>query len=208
MSITIPENWKISEDEKRTISLTRAVELKNRISDYQDMKDAIKTGFDMQENINLNKERLLNYFNANEDNWRDWRWQIAHRIDDVSALAALFHFNEDQCDQIKKVGARYRWSISPYFASLIDPNAVHDPVMHQAIPSIEELDESGYDDPMAEEFTSPAPCVGKIPIMPEYVLGSEDNSLVLRNWEGRELHVPIAPKQPAEVHVKGGIINA
>lgn len=159
MSVTIPENWKISEEEKRAISLTRAAELKSRISDYQEMKDAVKTGFEMQEIIKINKERLLSYFNATEDNWRDWRWQMAHRIDDVSTLSELFHFNEEQCAQIKKVGIHYRWSVSPYFTSLIDPDAVNDPVMRQAIPSIEELDESGYDDPMAEEFTSPAPCV-------------------------------------------------
>ncbi len=159
MGVNVLDYWKFSEKEKRAIALNRAADLKRRIADYLKKKGAIRTGFDMQKTIKLNKNRLLTNFQADEENWNDWKWQMAHRIDDVNTLAKLFYFNEEQCAQIKKVGMRYRWAISPYFASLMEPNAADDPITRQSVPSVAEMDEAGYDDPMGEEFTSPAPCI-------------------------------------------------
>jgi glutamate 2,3-aminomutase len=43
---------------------------------------------------------------------------------------------------------------------LVDPAVKNDPVKLQSIPSIKEyLDHGGYEDPMAEEYTSPTPAV-------------------------------------------------
>ncbi len=159
MSAFISEKWPFDDTEKKHISITRAASLKSEISDYQENKKSINTGFDLQAAVSQNKERLLTLLKATEDDWQNWKWQLAHRIKDTETLAALLGLNEQQCAEINKVGVRYRWSISPYFASLIIPNEPNDPVMRQAVPTIDELDESGYDDPMAEEYTSPAPCI-------------------------------------------------
>lgn len=145
--------------EKRAISLSRAQELKTRITDYQLDKSSIKTGFDLQDKIRSNKDRLLKLLSAAEEDWHDWKWQLANRINDIGTLTKVLKLNPKKCEEIRKVGIHYRWSISPYFASLIMVDSPNDPVMRQAIPSIEELDESGYDDPMAEEYTSPVPSV-------------------------------------------------
>ncbi len=147
---------------KRATALMRALELKEKINDYLEQKDLIKTGFDVQENIGSNKERILKYFHATEKDWQDWHWQMSRRINDVAALEVLFGFDQKKCVQVKTVGMRYRWAISPYYASLMDTitaATVDDPIMLQSVPSIEEMDEAGFEDPMAEEFTSPAPCI-------------------------------------------------
>ncbi|MCL5056525.1 MAG: glutamate 2,3-aminomutase [Actinobacteria bacterium] len=159
MSIGAHERLNLSEEEKRTIALTRAAELRKRISDYTDKKDSIETGFDLQDNISKNRESLLRYFSATEEEWNDWRWQMSHRITGADMLKEIFPFSGGRCEEIKMVGARYRWAISPYYASLMDPGQDSDPIMLQSVPSVEELDETGYSDPMAEEFTSPAPCI-------------------------------------------------
>jgi glutamate 2,3-aminomutase len=159
MSIPVIENYSFSEEEKRAIAIHRAMELKKKISDYLERKDDIKTGFDMRDAIEANKERILFHFKATVKNWNDWRWQMVNRISDVDALRLLYGLDEERLSEIKKVGMRYRWAISPYFASLIEPGKSNDPIMAQCVPSIEEMDEAGYDDPMAEELTSPAPCV-------------------------------------------------
>jgi glutamate 2,3-aminomutase len=159
MSVPVIEKCQFSGEEKRVIALRRSAELKKKISDYLEMKDTIKTGFDLQEIININRERLLIHFNSTEENWNDWRWQMSHRISDATTLARLFCLSEERRDHIRRVGMRYRWAISPYFASLMEPGAAGDPLMLQSVPSVEELDEAGYEDPMAEEFTSPAPCI-------------------------------------------------
>ena len=158
-SMPLIENFEFSNEEKQAIALKRADDLKKRINDYLERKDQIKTGFDMQEMIHSNKERQLVHFNASEENWHDWRWQMANRIKDVFTLTRLFGFNEEQCAHIRNVGMRYRWAISPYYASLMEGDCNDDPIRMQSVPSIDEMDTTGYVDPMAEEFTSPAPCV-------------------------------------------------
>lgn len=159
MSVQVSKNWPLSKEEKRAISLSRATQLKNAIRDYQRDKPLIKTGFDLQESIQANKARLLSLLDATEEDWQDWRWQMANRISDTETLAQVLDLDPRKCAEIDQVGNRYRWAISPYFASLIQAGNPDDPVMRQAVPSLEELDDSGYDDPMAEEFTSPAPCI-------------------------------------------------
>ncbi|MDO7205120.1 4Fe-4S cluster-binding domain-containing protein [Paraclostridium bifermentans] len=53
--------------------------------------------------------------------------------------------------------SKFRWAISPYYLSLIDPSDPYDATKLMSIPSSVELDESISDlDPMGEEFTNPA----------------------------------------------------
>lgn len=146
-------------EKKRLIAEKRAAELKNRISEYLQLKDLMKTGFDVQEITELNKQKMLRFFAAAEKDWQNWQWQLAHRISDSSTLSELFPFSKMRCSQVKRVGIYYRWAVSPYFASLINAADPGDPIALQSIPSLEEMDESGVTDPMAEEFTSPAPCI-------------------------------------------------
>lgn len=148
-----------SEEERRAIALRRAGELKKRIGKYLDQKDSIKTGFDFEETAVMRREKILSYFNAGESQWQDWTWHMTHRINDAITLAGLLGFDEGRCVQVRRVGMRYRWSISPYYASLMDPADPGDPIVLQSVPSIDEMDDSGCSDPMAEEFTSPAPCI-------------------------------------------------
>lgn len=159
MSIPVSERLKFGDEEKRTIALTRAAELKKKINDYLEKKDTIKTGFELQDIVRVNKERLLIHYSATEKDWNDWRWQMSHRINDATTLARLFCLSGEQRSQVRKVGLRYRWAISPYYAALMVSAGDGDPISLQAVPSIEEMDESGHADPMAEEFTSPAPCI-------------------------------------------------
>lgn len=159
MLMEIKKHRSFSDEEKRDIALGRADELKKKISDYLEKKKTIKTGFEMHERLKSNKEKMLAYFNGTEEDWNNWRWQMSHRINDASVLSQLLGLDEQRLVGIEKVGQQCRWAISPYYASLMRPNSLKDPIMRQSVPTIEELDEIGYDDPMAEEFTSPAPCI-------------------------------------------------
>ncbi len=149
------------EDEKKALSIKRAMELKEKTTEYLAVKDTIKTGFDfdLQESASRNRNRMLARFNATLEEWNDWRWQMSRRINDTITLAELFGLPGDRCAAISRVGMRYRWAISPYYASLMDTGDPDDPIMAQSVPSAGEMDESGHADPMAEECTSPAPCI-------------------------------------------------
>jgi len=159
MSMEIKKHRRFSDEEKRAISLERAGELKKRISDYTEKKKTIKSGIELDEMIKSNKERMLAYFNAKEEDWVSWKWQMSHRIRDPKVLSKVLGIGDERLAGVEKVGLEYRWAVSPYYASLIRPNSLADPIMRQSVPRIEELDETGYDDPMSEEFTSPAPCI-------------------------------------------------
>ncbi|WP_330381838.1 hypothetical protein [Defluviitalea phaphyphila] len=145
----------MEQKEKRIISLKRAEELKKRIEDYTREKEYIKTGFKNEEIIQENKNRIMEILGASQEDWDNWHWQVANRITDVETLSKILNLSEKEKNEIEKVGKKFRWAISPYYASLMDRDDPSCPVRKQAIPSIEELAEGGEADPMGEEFTSP-----------------------------------------------------
>ena len=147
------------QEQKRRISLQRAAELKSEIQDYLQAEKKIETGMRVQERTALNRERILQYFQAEQSDWDDWRWQMKHRIKDADVLAAIIDLNEFEVQVLKKISEQLRWAVSPYYLSLIDfEHYASSPVFMQAIPSILEVqDTRGKDDPMGEETTSPAP---------------------------------------------------
>jgi glutamate 2,3-aminomutase len=97
----------------------------------------------------------LNMLDATEEQWDDWRWQISHRISKIEVLEQILHLNDEEKENIREVSKNCRWSISPYYVSLMDPDSSDCPIRKQAIPSIDEMIEFGKADPMEEEYTSP-----------------------------------------------------
>ncbi len=152
------ETNKMTEQEKRTLAKKRASELKNRIADYLEVKDSITTGFNARDRIKRQKQVILGVLGGTEEQWTDWKWQIRNRIHDVDELAGIINMSPREKEIIREVGSKFRWAVSPYYASLMDPTDINCPVRKQAIPCISEVeDPHGVLDPMAEELTSPAP---------------------------------------------------
>jgi glutamate 2,3-aminomutase len=151
-----------SKKDSRQISLERAEILKSRIDPYLDAKRMIPAGLEQQEIIKARQERIKAGLGATEAEWNDWHWQIKRRITDSDTLAKFIKLTPKQKQDIDAVAAKFRWAVSPYFLSLIDPEGDHykDPIFLQSIPTGLELKEGiASADPMAEEFTNPAPCV-------------------------------------------------
>ncbi len=146
--------------EKQLKAIERAAELKATIVDYREALKSIPTGFDSWPRILENQKRIKNYFKASEDDWNNWRWQLKNRITKTAVLKEVLPLEQNEVAEIEKTGSQYRWAVSPYYLSLIDPDNPDDPVKRQCIPVIQEyLDQGGYDDPMGEEETSPTAAV-------------------------------------------------
>lgn len=143
---------------KRDFALHRATELKSRIQDFLDVKDSIPNGMkeSYQKKALEKKQRLLSLLNASEDDWKDYKWQLKNRVSDIDTLSKIIDLTQDEIESIKKVSDSYRWSISPYYLSLIDDEDPLDPIKLQSVPMGIELEGEGIDDPMGEEFTNPA----------------------------------------------------
>jgi len=138
----------------------RASELKQHVNEFIAARRHIDTGFSVQEEAREIKARILELLDATEADWNDWRWQLKNRIKDVKTLGKIIKLTKKELDQIELVGKSFRWAASPYYVSLMSSTDSWDPIRRQSIPSVYELqDDSGVDDPSAEEFTSPVDAV-------------------------------------------------
>lgn len=148
----------ITEVDKRAIALKRAEELKGRIAPYLTAREKVESGLELSAQFEQRQQELKRFFGATDEEWIDWHWQIANRISDVEVLEQVINLTPEEKQQIQEVGSQYRWAISPYYASLMSQDDPACPIRMRAVPSIQELlDVEGLADPMAEEFTSPAP---------------------------------------------------
>lgn len=99
---------------------------------------------------------------ARLSNWKDWRWQLKHRIRDISTFERLtgIKFAADERKLIEKTIEKFPLSITPYYLSLIDTDDYkNDPFFKQSFPSPMELIVEKYEmrDPLAEDKDSPVP---------------------------------------------------
>lgn len=104
-----------------------------------------------------NKPEL--YSNVSPEDWNDWRWQIRNRITSVDVLSKIIRLSEQEKSDIGVCLKKFRMAITPYYASLMDPNNKKCPIRLQAVPSIKELHDSAGDmlDPLHEDEDSPVP---------------------------------------------------
>jgi len=148
-------------EDKREISLKRAKELHDEIADYLDFKKQyISDVSEKRDLISLkHKKELLDYFDATEDDWNDYHWQLKNRISSVNTLSKFIKLTESQLKMFEEVSQKYRWAVTPYYLSLMDYSDMTYPINLLGLPTKEELNDAGELDPMAEEYTNPAPCI-------------------------------------------------
>lgn len=98
-------------------------------------------------------------YEARYPNWNDWKWQCANRITTAEEVASYLGMTEERKAQVEKCLSSFRMAITPYYASLINPNDPNDPIAKIAVPSIEETLPCPSDmaDPLCEERDSPVP---------------------------------------------------
>lgn len=133
--------------------------LPETIRDYLDVREQIPTGRDAAERIAAQKRKIMNYLGADEKDWTSYKWQLANRFSSARDLCNVLEFSDRLVEQMNTVGERFRFAVSPYYLSLIDPDSEKDPIWLQSIPAIEEMDERGELDPMDEVGSAPVPCV-------------------------------------------------
>jgi len=107
---------------------------------------------------------------VSEREWNDWRWQLRHRITTHEQLKEIIDLTPEETEGIKHSKGRLALAVTPYFASLMDPNNPNCPIRRQAIPRIEEihLSKSEMMDPLGEDTHSPVP--GLVHRYPDRVL--------------------------------------
>lgn len=133
--------------------------LKESIDDFSAIKSSIKTGIEDSEKIEKQKQRIMKYLDAGKKQWDDYEWQLKNRFSEPEGIAEILDIPKNEAQDIIKVSSRYRYAVSPYYLSLIDPENPQCPIKLQSIPSVNELDDRGVLDPMAEEESTPVELV-------------------------------------------------
>lgn len=93
------------------------------------------------------------------EKWYDYKWQLSNTIKDIETLKKVAFIDNKEEEDLKKVLKKFRMSITPYYAALMDPKDKNCPVRRLAVPSIDELNDYPEDlkDPLHEDIDSPVP---------------------------------------------------
>ncbi len=103
-----------------------------------------------------------------EAQWNDWRWQLSHRLNSLEELSQIIRLTEEEIAGCRS--PHFRVDITPYFASLIDPDDPNCPIRRQVIPTGKELlpFDGMVADSLNEDGHSPVP--GLVHRYPDRVL--------------------------------------
>lgn len=101
--------------------------------------------------------RNISLWDVPDELWNDWHWQISHRITTVEELSQVIPLTDDERAGTNHCLETLRMAITPYYASLIDPDDPNCPIRKQAVPSPHELHVGEFDlhDPLHEDTDSP-----------------------------------------------------
>jgi lysine 2,3-aminomutase len=95
--------------------------------------------------------------------WSSWTWQMQNRIRDAADLAKFVAPTADEARAIAALAERFRFVITPHYASLMDPADPNCPVRKQVVPRLAELgDPAGLADPLDEVAHSPVKNVVRV----------------------------------------------
>jgi len=85
--------------------------------------------------------------------WRDWRWQQRNVLSTEGDLGRLVRLTDEERRGLRAAEGRFRVAVTPYYASLMDPDHDSCPIRMQSIPSPAELTLAPGDleDPLGEE---------------------------------------------------------
>jgi len=91
------------------------------------------------------------------EHWNDWRWHMRNRIRSEEELQAYLAPTEEEKRGIETTKDVFQWSITPYYASLMDPEDSTCAIRRQVVPLAEEMqpDFVGVEDPLEEVAHSP-----------------------------------------------------
>lgn len=106
----------------------------------------------------------------NQERWNDWRWQMRHRLTKLEHFQKLLRLSATEEQGLLIAPEKFAVAVTPYFASLLDPEDPFCPLRLQVIPRQEELIVSPADmvDPCGEDHDTPVP--GLVHRYPDRVL--------------------------------------
>jgi lysine 2,3-aminomutase len=149
--------------DKRRVALERCESYTRAIADYLEAREGIPCGLNLAEVYAENRKRILAVLGGSQSDWADWRWHMRNAISSVEVLGKILDLTDREVEEIRETEARYRWGVSPYYASLMDRTDRSCPVRLQGIPSALEIRDATVEtDPETVQYNSPAPLITRL----------------------------------------------
>ncbi|WP_342543940.1 lysine 2,3-aminomutase [Lysinibacillus sp. FSL W7-1291] len=94
-----------------------------------------------------------------QEQWDDWHWQLTNTIKTLDDLKKVVNLTAEEEEGVKISLQTIPLNITPYYASLMNPDDVRCPIRMQSVPLSAEIMKSHYDleDPLDEDEDSPVP---------------------------------------------------
>ena len=120
-------------------------------------------------NLGFSSKRAPIYQDVPDEKWNDWRWQLSHRLNTVEEFEKIFKLTTSEKEALQS-DHLFRVDITPYYASLINPDDPDDPIRRQVVPTAAEIVPftGMMEDSLAEDMHSPVP--GLVHRYPDRVL--------------------------------------
>jgi lysine 2,3-aminomutase len=98
---------------------------------------------------------------VSDEEWNDYRWQLRNRLSTVEDFDKLLNMTPEQRGDLEACMGKFRVAVTPYYASLMDPDDPKCPVRMQGVPTTAELvvREEDMEDQLAETIDSPTPSI-------------------------------------------------
>jgi KamA family protein len=128
-----------------------------RVEEYLQKKDIeAPSGIELWNTIQVNTRRIKLALNITDEEWNSYSGQIKNCIDSVETLSKIIRLPEPMIEDIGRVTKNYRMRLTPYYASLIQPEKENDPILLQSVPTGEMVDNIGVEIPPVAADHSPA----------------------------------------------------
>ena len=89
--------------------------------------------------------------------WNDWRWQLRNRIQSAQTLSRIIRLSDDEREAVTRHGGNLPFAVTPYYASLLDPEDPSQPIRRTVVPVAAEFDlgPGEAEDPLGEDHDTP-----------------------------------------------------
>ena len=94
-----------------------------------------------------------------DSDWNSWIWQQQKRVKTIEQLEKVINVTDEEREAFAKSNDMFHMGITPYYASLMDPNDPNCPVRLQSVQKMGEVTILPMEmaDPLAEERDMPVP---------------------------------------------------
>ncbi len=138
-------------------ALSIVSEAGSRVDWYLEQKDvSVPSGIELWDRIEQNHLRIRQLLGMSMEDWNSFSGQLRFAVESVETLGEILNLPAEAIEEVSRVTRNYRMRLTPYYAGLIMPETLDDPVLLQAVPTGEMVDNAGIEIPPVAADHSPA----------------------------------------------------